>query len=125
MNSGFKSQCVPEYRILTETQIKEIHWATLEVLETVGVRVLHSEGLQLLRDAGCRVKGDGIVQIPSGLIEECIRSAPSRITVYDRKGQGAMRLEGNKVHFGLGLLSNSFRSFVQVSFAAENVISML
>jgi len=102
MNSGFKSQCVPTYRILTEAQIKEVHRATLEVLETVGVRVLHPEGLQLLRDAGCRVKADGIVQIPSWLIEECIRSAPSRITVYDRKGQVAMRLEGNKVHFGLG-----------------------
>ena len=102
MNSGFKSQCVPSYRILTETQIKEIHWATLDVLETVGVRVLHQEGLQLLRAAGCRVKEDNVVQIPGWLIEECIRSAPSRITIYNRKGQDAMHLEGNKVHFGLG-----------------------
>lgn len=102
MNSGFKSQCVPTYRLLTEAQIKEIHWATLEVLETVGVRVLHQEGLQLLRDAGCRVKEDHIVQIPSWLIEDCIRSAPSRITIYNRKGEDAMHLEGNKVHFGLG-----------------------
>ncbi len=102
MNSGFKSQCVPNYRILTEAQIKEIHGATLEVLETVGVRVLHQEGVQLLRDAGCRVKENNIVQIPSWLIEACIRSAPSRITIYNRKGQDAMHLEGNKVHFGLG-----------------------
>ena len=102
MNSGFKTQCVPGYRLLTEDQIKEIHRASLEILETVGVRVLHEEGVQLLRDAGCRVKGDNVVQIPNWLVEECIRSAPSRITMYNQKGEEAMRLEGRNIYFGLG-----------------------
>ena len=102
MNTGFKSQCVPNYRILTEDQIKEIHRATLEVLETVGVRVLDEEAVRLLKASGCRVKGEDRVQIPNWLVEQCIRSAPSRITIYDRKGRDAMHLEGNKVYFGLG-----------------------
>ncbi len=102
MNAGFRSQCVPTYRVLTEDQIKEIHRATLELLETVGVRVMNQEGVQILEDAGCRVKNDNIVQIPNWLVEECIRSTPSRITIYNRKGQDAMHLEGNKIHFGLG-----------------------
>ena len=102
MNSGFKSQCVPSYRLLTEDQIKEIHRASLEVLETVGVRLLHDEGVQLLRDAGCRVEGENIVQIPNWLVEECIHSAPTRITMYNRKGEQAMHLEGRHIHFGLG-----------------------
>ncbi len=102
MNTGFKSQCVPSYRILTEDQIKEIHRATLEVLETVGVRVLDDEAVRLLKASGCRVKGEDRVQIPNWLVEECIHSTPSRITIYDRKGRDAMHLEGNKVYFGLG-----------------------
>ncbi len=102
MNTGFKTQCVPGYRVLTEDQIKEIHYASLEILETVGVRVLDEEGVQLMRDAGCRMKKENILLIPNWLVEECIRSAPSRITIYNRKGEEAMRLEGNKVHFGLG-----------------------
>ena len=102
MNSGIRTQCVPSYRLLTEDQIKEIHRASLEVLETAGVRLLHEDAVQLLRDAGCRVKGGNVVQIPNWLVEECIRSAPSRITVYNRKGQEAMRLEGRNIHFGLG-----------------------
>lgn len=102
MNTGFRSQCVPTYRILTEDQIREIHCATLELLETTGVRVMDQKGIQVLKDAGCRIKGDNIVQIPNWLVEECIRSAPPRITIYNRKGDEAMRLEGNKVHFGLG-----------------------
>lgn len=102
MNTGFRSQCIPSYRVLTEDQIKEIHCATLEILETVGVRILNEEGIQLLRNADCKVKKDNIVQIPNWLVEECIRWAPSRITVYNRKGDDAMHLEGNKVYFGLG-----------------------
>jgi trimethylamine--corrinoid protein Co-methyltransferase len=102
MNSGFRTQCVPNYRLLTEEQIQEIHRASLEVLETVGVRLLHEEAVQLLRDAGCRVQGENIVQIPNWLVEECIRSAPSRITIYDQEGAEAMRLEGRNIHFGLG-----------------------
>ena len=102
MNSGFRSQCVPNYRVLTEDQIKEVHLATLEVLETVGIRILDADGLQLLIDAGCRVKKENIIQIPNWLVEEAILSTPSRITIYNRRGGEAMHLEGNKVYFGLG-----------------------
>jgi trimethylamine--corrinoid protein Co-methyltransferase len=102
MNSGFRTQCVPGYRLLTEDQIQEIHRASLEILETIGVRLLHDEAVQLLRAAGCRVKGDNIVHIPNWLVEECIHSTPSRITIYDREGAEAMRLEGRNIHFGLG-----------------------
>jgi trimethylamine--corrinoid protein Co-methyltransferase len=35
-------------------------------------------------------------------VESAIQSAPSRITIYDRLGKAAMRLEGRRVHFGLG-----------------------
>jgi trimethylamine--corrinoid protein Co-methyltransferase len=102
MNTGFRSQCIPNYRILTESQIKDIHNATLQLLENIGVRVMHPEGIQLLKDAGCRINGDGNVQIPSGLVEACIHSAPASITIYNRNGAEAMQLEGNRVHFGLG-----------------------
>lgn len=102
MNSGFKSQCVPTYRLLTPEQIRSIHTASLDILETTGVRVHHDEARQLLANAGCRIKGDHIVQIPNWLVEDAIRSAPSRITLYDRLGNEVMRLEGRRVHFGMG-----------------------
>ena len=102
MNSGFKSQVVPSYRLLTEDQIREIHLASLDILETVGVRVNHDEAVQMLAAAGCRVKPGNIVQIPGWLVDTCIRSAPSRITIYNRLGDEAMRLEGRKIHYGLG-----------------------
>jgi trimethylamine--corrinoid protein Co-methyltransferase len=102
MNSGFKSQVVPSYRLLTEDQIREIHLASLDILETVGVRVNHYEAVGMLAAAGCRVQAGNVVRIPRWLVDACIRSAPSRITVYNRLGEEAMRLEGRKIHYGLG-----------------------
>ncbi|MEE8416138.1 MAG: trimethylamine methyltransferase family protein [Desulfobacterales bacterium] len=102
MNTGFKSQCVPSYRILTPDQIEHFHFATLEILETVGVKVLHPEAVELMCDAGCRMKEDNIVLVPNWLVEKCIRSAPNQITIFNRLGQKAMHLAGNRVHFGLG-----------------------
>ena len=102
MDSGFKTQCVPDFSILTKDQIKELHFATLKVLETTGVRVMDRDAVEMLRKAGCRVKGDDVVQIPQWLVEESIRSAPSLVSIYDRNGKEAMHLTGRKSYFGLG-----------------------
>ncbi len=99
MISGFKSRCVPTYHLLTPGQIKSIHTATLELLETVGVDIHHDEARQMLADAGCRLTEKYRVQIPNCLVETAIQSAPSRITIYDRLGNVAMRLEGRRVHY--------------------------
>ena len=83
MISDPKSQCVPSYHLLTPEQINAIHTATLELLETEGVDVLHDEARRMLADSGCRLKGEHRVQIPNGLVEAAIQSAPSRITIRD------------------------------------------
>jgi trimethylamine--corrinoid protein Co-methyltransferase len=44
----------PNFRILSEKQIENLHQATVNLLETCGVRVAHPVGLELLRQAGCR-----------------------------------------------------------------------
>jgi len=102
MHRESKSQCVPTYQLLSPEQIKKIHNATLELLESVGVRVMLSEAVHMMADAGCRIKEDNLVEIPNGLVEEAISSAPSRIILYNRLGQEAMRLEDRHVHFGMG-----------------------
>jgi len=88
--------------LLSAEQIKKIHHATLELLESVGVRVMLPEAIHMMADAGCRVKGDTLVTIPHELVEAAILSAPSSIAVYNRLGQEAMRLEDRRVHFGMG-----------------------
>ncbi len=109
MNTGFRSQVLPEYRLLTENQIREFHRAALEINEKIGMRINSDEGTKLLVEHGCTVNEDNMVLIPGYLVEECLRSAPSRISIYNRDGEEAMRLEGRNIYFGLGTdLINSY-----------------
>jgi trimethylamine--corrinoid protein Co-methyltransferase len=102
MTINITTNVQPRYRLLTEEQIQEIHRASLELLETVGVRFPHDEAVRILREAGCRIKDGNLALFPNQLIEECLRSIPRGVTIYDRNGNEAMRLEGRNNHFGMG-----------------------
>jgi len=102
LTSHFNSQIRPRFQLLSQDQIKHIHLATLEILERTGVRVMLPEALDLLEKAGAWVLSENMVKIPPHLVEEALRSAPSRITIYDRNGSPAMNLEGLNTHFGPG-----------------------
>ena len=95
------------FNILTEEEIREIHGATLDVLEKTGVKVCSEDGLKLLGDAGCTISGD-IARIPAYLVEEAIKSVPKSFLLYDRGGEKALRVEGWKVYFGTGVTNPNF-----------------
>ena len=102
MNLNADRPCKPRYRLLGDEQLQQLHNATLEILQKVGVSVMHPEALELLRAAGCRVKDKTTVLIPEYLVADAIKSAPSSVTVYDREGARAMELGGSNVYFGMG-----------------------
>jgi trimethylamine--corrinoid protein Co-methyltransferase len=87
---------------LSEDQMGAIHAASLDILQDCGTMIHHQKSLDLLHQAGAHVKDDNHVFIPSGLVEAAIRSAPSRVTIYDRNGAVAMCLEGRNVYYGTG-----------------------
>jgi trimethylamine--corrinoid protein Co-methyltransferase len=87
---------------LSGDQMGAIHAAALDILQDCGTMIHHQKSLALLHQAGARVKDDNHVFIPSGLVEAAIRSAPSRVTIYDRNGTVAMCLEGRNVYYGTG-----------------------
>ena len=86
----------------SEEQMRDIHSAALEILEDCGTIIHHEKSVNLLHQAGASVKDDRRVFIPSSLVDSAIRSAPSRITIYDRHGRPAMVLEGRNVYYGTG-----------------------
>lgn len=93
----------PHLTLLTEEQIDRIHQESLDLLEEAGVVVHSREALDLLAQAGCPVEQEKMrVCIPSSLVEEQLRKAPSSIILYTREGQPALRLEGDRVHFNPG-----------------------
>ena len=99
MRGNYTAHLTPQLRVLSEDQIEEIHLAALRILEEVGIHLTHPEALELLHGAGAYV-GEGSVRIPSFLVEEAIRSAPKRITLYGRDGKPAMFLEDHRSYYG-------------------------
>ena len=77
------------YRMLTPSQLDEIHGASLEILRRTGVRVHEVESLSLLREAGCFISDVNRVRFPPAVIENAIADAPSRIVMCNRTGTAA------------------------------------
>ena len=90
------------FRTLELTQIEEIHSAALRILSEAGVTVHHEEAVELLKSGGAHVEAGNRVYLPPALVEQALRTAPSKITLYNRLGEPALRLEKSNVYFGTG-----------------------
>lgn len=92
----------PQFALLSETQLQDIHLAALEVLRRTGIRFHHQGAVDMLKEAGAFISDGNLVKFPASLVEQALGTAPSRIIMCDRDGQPGMYLEGSKVYFGTG-----------------------
>ena len=96
----------PLLHYASDRQLDEIHEASLEILERTGILAMHPQAIELLYAAGAYVdrNGDGSarVRIPSSLVERCIASSPSRVSIAARDGRRSMILKGARSFFGTG-----------------------
>ncbi len=101
MRSNYVQFNTPQFRILSDSQLEELHLATLQILERTGVAFECQEALDILANAGADVSNPDRVKIPSYLVEQAIRTAPRMITLYSREGEPAIVLNGTTgSHFG-------------------------
>ncbi len=89
------------WKILGDDQCEEIFMNAMEVLERTGAEVLSAEARKIFEEAGCWVDGNR-VRVPSALSEWAARVAPSRITLCDRNGKRALRVETTNAFYGPG-----------------------
>jgi ribose transport system permease protein len=89
------------FSTLNQDQVREIHSKSIKILEELGMVVHHEGALQLLKEAGAFVEADKVF-IPAAMVENAIRTAPSRFTLYDRNGNAAMHVEHRNVYYGTG-----------------------
>ena len=87
---------------LSEDQCRTIHDACLEILERIGVRLELQEAVDLLKKAGAKVTDNNVVRIPPRLVDRALTTTPRRVTLYDRKGNPAMEVEGHRCFYGPG-----------------------
>jgi len=88
------------FNVFTDEEINRIHLATIEIMEKTGLFVGTEEALDILEKGGARVdRAKKNVKFPQYLIEDCIRSAPSKIVLYGRDPRHDVVLEGKRVNF--------------------------
>ena len=92
----------PALHFLSQADKDRIHQAVLEILEDIGMQILHDEAVALLKKGGCKVDTDDVVKIPGSLVDKALQSAPRNIPLYDREGKLAMELGGHRSYFGTG-----------------------
>jgi len=91
-----------KFRRLSHEQCERIHAASFEVMERTGVRLYEPEAIDLLRMAGAQISEDNRARIPSQLVEKALTTAPKQVALYDRDGNPAMPLGGQRSFFGPG-----------------------
>jgi len=92
----------PALFFLSREDKDKIYQAILQILNEIGMQILHDEALTLLKNAGCKVEEDNIVKIPEALVKKAIKSAPNNIAIYNREGNHAMDLGEYRSYFGTG-----------------------
>jgi trimethylamine--corrinoid protein Co-methyltransferase len=86
--------------VFTESELDDIHLASLEVLERTGVFVEDDAARDIFKDGGCRVDRETrIVRIPPHIVEDAIASSPSRYTLCGRDPKNDFVMEPGRVAF--------------------------
>jgi trimethylamine--corrinoid protein Co-methyltransferase len=101
MNINDHSHQTPQFRVLSDQQIKKVFLATLECLQRTGVNVLNDEARDLLATAGARVDGKR-VRIPPHIIQDAIASTPRSFSIWGRDRRHCMQIVPDRVYFGPG-----------------------
>jgi trimethylamine--corrinoid protein Co-methyltransferase len=91
----------PKLEILSAEQISEIHEATCRVLEKSGMVFKNRKALNLFKEVGAEVDMEKEkVYIPTHLVEEAVRKAPTRFTWYAPNHSRSIHFGEGRVHFG-------------------------
>jgi trimethylamine--corrinoid protein Co-methyltransferase len=90
------------FQRLSTDQCRRIHWASLEILERIGIRLYLQEAIDLLKKAGADIEDGNLALVPPGMVERALSTAPKRVVLCDRNGRPTMPLEGHRCFYGPG-----------------------
>lgn len=93
----------PYCRILLPEHVRRIDQTGRRILEEIGIRVLDSTCLDIMRAAGAQVdSGTQTVRFGADILDELLGNAPSRFTLCSRDSRNDVDLGGGRVYFANG-----------------------
>lgn len=88
---------------LTKEGIEQIHEAAVAVLRHTGVYIESEMTLRLLAEAGAKVDFSArVARFDEALLARAVRSAPETVQLYNGRGEPAVLVGGDEVHFDPG-----------------------
>jgi len=82
------------FKILSEQEVQKLHSASLEILNTIGLKVESEKARRMLAEAGAKVNQETmIVRFPPNLVDESVKKAPQRIVYGARNPKYDLVLE--------------------------------
>nr|NIR86992.1 hypothetical protein [Candidatus Bathyarchaeota archaeon] len=87
------------FSVLSKDDLEAIHWASLHILETTGIRIHSQKCLGILEEAGCTIDHKNhIALIPSHLVEEALRKKSKTIRLCAQNPKYDANLDGRHVY---------------------------
>jgi trimethylamine--corrinoid protein Co-methyltransferase len=97
---AFRYRCEQPHKLLSDTQVRDIHMATLQVLEDPGVRFADTKSLRFLEDHGCAVDhARQLVSFPPSLVEDCLKRCPADFRLRARNPDYDILFDSSSVQF--------------------------
>jgi len=91
----------PIIQVLDPADLSTIAAEACQVLQAAGFLVENREAVELLASAGLKVQGQRVFASEAA-IQQALATVPSRVVVYNRQGDPALDLGGDRVHFNPG-----------------------
>ena len=89
------------FSILTQDEMKLIHEKSIELIETIGMKITGERVQKIFRDKGIEIDENEIAKIPRSYIEEALKTIPKELTLYNRLGEPQIVINSeNRVYFG-------------------------
>ncbi len=91
----------PPTEPLSADQVEAVHEASLDVIETIGIRFLNDEALDYLEHAGCSVnRADMNVKMDRHWVCDMVALAPSQFSIYPCNPDRKLTVGGRNFAFG-------------------------
>ena len=96
--------------LLSPEDVRQIHEATLDVIETVGVKYHSQQALDILEAAGATVDRETTVaKVPASVVEKAMSAVPHEFTLGARNPEYDLPLDGEHVYISSDGCGVSYR----------------
>ncbi len=98
-NEGIRN-IMPGLKFLSSEAVEEIYHRALKILEETGVKFYCSRALDILQQGGADINySTRTARFPPEMVREALKTAPSRIMLYDREGKESLVIGEDQSHF--------------------------